>query len=160
MIQVEIAKKYQKYFSPISNKICKCPIWQTRFYRTRVQSLAILVTNSVDDSLTLWSRFDWCDPGVWRYQLKTCWDCYCCQCWWWGSCWQQFFADLELRFGHRAKVLFRLWAQGLVRILKLEFGAGSLVEMLVFDWNFEFNCWLRSGRWNLIKICFCTCDMT
>ena len=29
-------------------------------------------------SLTHWlpySRLDWCDPGVWRCQLKTCWGC-------------------------------------------------------------------------------------
>ena len=31
------------------------------------------------------SRLDWCDPGVWRCQLKTCWCFYCCWCWWWGS---------------------------------------------------------------------------
>ena len=50
---------------------------------------------SVTDSLTnslLFSKLDWCDPGVWRCQLKTC--C-CCNCCWWGSCWQQFAADFE-----------------------------------------------------------------
>ena len=49
---------------------------------------------SVTHSVTL-SKLYWCDPGVWRYQLKTCWGCYCCWCWWWGSCWQQFVADLK-----------------------------------------------------------------
>ena len=39
----------------------------------------------------LFSKLDWCNPGVWRFQLKTC----CCNCCWWGSCWQQFVADLE-----------------------------------------------------------------
>ena len=29
---------------------------------------------------------------------------------------------LKLRFGQKAKLLFRLWAQGLVKILKLKFG--------------------------------------
>ena len=50
---------------------------------------------SLTDSLTDWlthsvtfSWFDWCDPGMWRWQLKTCWGCYCCWCWWWESCWQ------------------------------------------------------------------------
>ena len=38
------------------------------------------------------SRLDWCDPGVRRCQLKTCWYCNCC---WWGSCWQQFVVDFE-----------------------------------------------------------------
>ena len=49
------------------------------FYRTRVRSLAMLVTHSLTHSLTdpltdslLFSKLDWCDPGVWRYQLKTC----------------------------------------------------------------------------------------
>ena len=75
-------------------------IWQSAkekvlcFYRTRVRSLALLVTNSLTDSLPF-SKLDWCDPGAWRCQLKTCWGCYCCWCWWWESCWQQFVADLE-----------------------------------------------------------------
>ena len=36
---------------------------------------------SLTDWLTHWlpfSKLDWCDPGVWRCQLKTCWGCYCC----------------------------------------------------------------------------------
>ena len=45
------------------------------FYRTRVRSLATLVTHSM-----LFSRLDWCEPGVWRCQLKTCFACYCCWC--------------------------------------------------------------------------------
>ena len=28
----------------------------------------------------MFSRLDWCDPGVWRCLLKTCWGCYCCLC--------------------------------------------------------------------------------
>ena len=47
--------------------------------------------NKLTDSL-LFSRLYWCDPGVWRCQLKTCW---CRNCCWWGSCWQQFAADFE-----------------------------------------------------------------
>ena len=64
------------------------------FYRTRVRSLGMLVSNWLTHSLThslLFSKLDWCDPGVWRCQLKTC---YCCSCWCWGSCWQQFVTDL------------------------------------------------------------------
>ena len=33
--------------------------------------------------LTHWllsNKLDWCDPGMWRCQLKTCWGCYCCWC--------------------------------------------------------------------------------
>ena len=55
------------------------------------------VTHSLTDSLTdslLFSKLDWCDPGMWRCQLKTCWGCYCCSCWCWESCWQQFVTDL------------------------------------------------------------------
>ena len=47
------------------------------FYRTRVRSLVMLVSDWLTHSL-LFSKLDWCDPGVWRYQLKTCWYCYCC----------------------------------------------------------------------------------
>ena len=67
------------------------------FYRTRVWSLAMLVSNSLTNWLTDWltfSKIDWCDPGVWRCQLKTCWGCYCCWCWCWGKYLQQFVTDL------------------------------------------------------------------
>ena len=66
-------------------------------YRTRVRSLAMLVTHWLPNSLTHWllfSKLDWCNPGMWRCQLKTCWGCYCCWCWCWGSCWQQFVTNL------------------------------------------------------------------
>ena len=46
------------------------------FYRTRVRSLAMLVSNWLTDSHWLpLRRLDWYDPGVWRCQLKTCWGC-------------------------------------------------------------------------------------
>ena len=61
------------------------------FYRTQVRSLFTLVTDSLTHSVTF-SKLDWCNPGVWRCQLKTCW---CCNCCWWGSCWQQFAAVFE-----------------------------------------------------------------
>ena len=51
------------------------------FYRTRVRSLAMLVTNWLTHWLPF-SKLDWCDPGTCRWQLKTCWSCYCCRCWW------------------------------------------------------------------------------
>ena len=68
------------------------------FYRTRIRSLAMLVSNWLPNLLTDWllfSKLYWCDPGMWRCLLKTCRGCYCCWCWWWESCWQQFVADLE-----------------------------------------------------------------
>ena len=67
-------------------KDCKEVNTSGYFYRTRVRSLAMLVTHWLTDSLTNWlpfSKLDWCDPGVWRCQQKTCWVCYCCWCWWW-----------------------------------------------------------------------------
>ena len=39
------------------------------FYRTRVRSLGMLVTYWVTNSL-LFSKLDWCDPGMWRWQVK------------------------------------------------------------------------------------------
>ena len=48
--------------------------YHPHFYRTRVRSLAMLVTHS--NSL----RNVWCDPGVRRCLLKTRWGCYSCWC--------------------------------------------------------------------------------
>ena len=64
------------------------------FYRTRVRSLGMLVSDWLTNSL-LFSNLDWCDPDVWRCQLKTCWGCYCCWCWCLEKCWQWLGADLE-----------------------------------------------------------------
>ena len=47
------------------------------FYRTRVRSLVMLVTHSLTNWLTHslpLSKLDWCEPGMWRWQLKTCWS--------------------------------------------------------------------------------------
>ena len=48
---------------------------------------------------------------------------------------------LELRFGHKGKLLFRLWAQGLVKILKLKFMQDS-----------EAGVWLVFCRWCFVQI--------
>ena len=42
-------------------------------------SLTHSLTHSLTDSV-MFSELDWCDPGVWRCLLKTCWGCYCCWC--------------------------------------------------------------------------------
>ena len=45
--------------------------------------LPLSLTNSLTHWLTnslLFIKLYWCDPGVWRSQLKTCWSCYCCWC--------------------------------------------------------------------------------
>ena len=57
------------------------PLWEMFGYATNIKR-----TGSQTLSL--------CGPGVWRCQLKTCWGCYFCSCWCWGSCWQQFVTDL------------------------------------------------------------------
>ena len=60
------------------------------FYRTRVRSLAMLVTHSLTDWLTNslpFSKLDWCEPGKWRWQLKTCWSC-----WWWETVYSVTFS--------------------------------------------------------------------
>ena len=100
--------------------------------------------------------------GVWRCQLKTFWGCYSCWCWLWGSCWQQFVADLETEVWHfcsdfKHKVWSRFWSWSSREILKLNFGqyfaadvwlrlqtwilvkilSLNLVELLMFDWDFE-----------------------
>ena len=102
----------------------------------------------------------------------------------------------ELTFGPKTKLFFRLWAQGLVKILKLKFSkilklelvehfaadvlyrlwSWILVDILKLGWvkilNFKFSgdagVWLRFlvdallrfWRWNVIRICVWTCDMT
>ena len=55
--------------------------WWLSFYRTRVRSywLCLSLTHSLTHSLPF-RKLDWCDPGVWRCLLKTCWGCYCCWC--------------------------------------------------------------------------------
>ena len=117
------------------------------------RSLAMLVTHSLTHSVTF-SKLDWCDPCMWRWQLKTCWGCYCCSGWWWDSCWQQFCADLEGEVWSSLKLLFRLWAQGFKvwsrfwswcsgKILKLKFGhyfatdAWGVVMKLNLGWDSE-----------------------
>ena len=43
-------------------------------------SLTDSLTNWLTNSL-LFSKLDWCDSGVWRRQLNTCWGFYCSWCW-------------------------------------------------------------------------------
>ena len=66
------------------------------------------------------------DPGVWRWQFKTFWCCYCCWCRCWKTCWRYF----DKGFGS--------WC--LVKIL-----------LLILGWDFEADAWSRFWSWNLIK---------
>ena len=54
------------------------------FYLSDPSPIIGYACHSLTDWL-LFSKLDWCDPGVWICLLKTCWGCFCCQCWWWGS---------------------------------------------------------------------------
>ena len=133
------------------------------------------VTHWLTDSLThsvTFSKLDWCDPGVWRCQLKTCWGLllllmlmmrivlatvWCIL----GSSGKIF----KLEFGHyfASDILQRLRSWILIEMLKLgsvNILNFSLVEMVMFGWDFEVNAWSRFWRWSLIKICVWTCDMT
>ena len=59
-----------------------------------------------------------------------------------------------------ADVLQRLWSWILVEMLKLGlvFWIPSLVELVMFSWDFEVNAGSRFWRWSLIKICVWTCE--
>ena len=100
-------------FLPFQTISWRSFFWRKHFYRNRVRSLGMLVTNSLTDWLTnsvTFSKLDWCDPGVWRCQLKTCWGCFCCGCWSWESCWQLLLQIWGLRFDHKAKEILS-WSQ-------------------------------------------------
>ena len=68
----------------------------------------------------------------------------------------------RLAFGQyfAADVLQRLWSWILVEMLKLGlvFWIPSLVELVMFSWDFEVNAGSRFWRWSLIKICVWTCE--
>ena len=68
----------------------------------------------------------------------------------------------RLAFGQyfAADVLQRLWSWILVEMLKLGlvFWIPSLVELVMFSWDFEVNAGSRFWRWSLIKICVWICE--
>ena len=117
------------------------------FYRTRVRSLAMLVThwpthsrliNLIDVTLA-------CEDAYWKLvevvavvdvsdEDRV------------GNSLLQIW---KLRFGHKAKLLFRSWAQGLIKILKLKFRQDSKLE---FGRHFNPDIWLRLRNWILVKI--------
>ena len=110
----------------------------------------------------------WCRFGSWGLVIK--------------SNFYPEFQTLSTRFGQDFEVeaQARFWSWSLVSILLLIFGWGSedysssrfwgyvwsrfwslsLVEMLIFGWGFEVAAWSGLWKWNLIKICLRTCDMT
>ena len=125
----------------------------------------MLVTNSLTHWL-LFSKLDWCDSGMWRWQLKTCWSCYCCWGWWWETFDNTLVQIWKVKFGHK-KFLFGLWGQGcwscyccsiahvdddnsLVQIRKVKFG--HKVKFLFRLWAQGFKVWSRFWSWCSGKI--------
>ena len=130
----------------------------------------------------------WCDPDKYGWQLNTCWSCYCCWCWRWVCCrFGSWGLVIKLHFcsDFQQKVWSRFWSWSsrqdfeakvwsfccwclvevtkLKKILKLclvNILSLTLVEMLIFGRDFDVDAWSIFWRWNLIKICILTCDMT
>ena len=120
-LPVEEVSKFCLFFydaTAADDTSASCPRFLSSacFYRTRVWSLfTLFVTNWLP-----FSNLDWCDSGLWRWQLKTCWGCYFCWCWWRGPCWQQFVTDLEAEFWSWS-LTFVQTLSALVKIFKLKF---------------------------------------
>ena len=77
--------------------------------------------STVADSLPNSWLVDFTDltPAFEDVDSKSCWVCYCYWCWCWETC-DDSDENLGLKFCHKA-IFFRLWAQGLIRILKSKF---------------------------------------
>ena len=143
------------------------------FYRTRVRSLAMLVTNSVT-----FSKLDWCGPGMWRWQLKTCWSLLtdlidvptqnllrlalllmlmmkivlatvCCILGSWGLVIKPNFCS---DFQHKVSSRFWSWSSG--RILKLEFGQYFAADVLQRLWRWILVKMLKQGLVNILNFKF------
>ena len=129
-----ICQSYYMYSSGVSI----CPenvilVVQVFYFLSGPSLINVYPCHSLTHWLMFWS-LDWHDPGVWRCLLKKVVTV------------DDFDAeirvddiwDLEAEFGHKAKFLFGLCAQGLVKILK-------------FGWSVEVDAWLRFWRWSLIR---------
>ena len=117
------------------------------FYRTRIRSLFILVTNSLTDWLThscLVNLLDVTlaceDTNSKLVDVVTVADE--------DRVVNNLLQISKLRFGKNAKLLFRLWAQGLVKILKLKFRQYLQLEsgQFFFCWCFGEVLKLNLGR--------------
>ena len=111
--------------------------------------LSLSVTHSVT-----FSRLDWCDPGLWRCQLKTCWWCYfvmllmmrivlatvCCRFGSWDLVIKQNFClDFEDKVWSRfwSWSSGKIWSWSLISILLLMFCRGFEVK----SWESRFWSW-------------------
>ena len=117
------------------------------------------LTHSLTNSL-LFSKLDRCDPGMWRWQLKTCWSCYCCWRWWWETCRQQFGAVgrwtlvIKLSFCSDFEDKVSRFVQDFEVNVQARFWSWSLVIMfllLMLGCGYEVHSWSRSW-FGLVKI--------
>ena len=112
--------------------------------------------------LTHWlpfSKLDWCDPGMCRWQLNTCcWSCCCC--WWWGLCrfgsWGlviklNFFSSFEDKIHSRfwSWSSGKIWSWSLVSMLLLMFCRGNEVDSLSRFWS---QVWTISWILSLVEM--------
>ena len=120
--------------------------------------LSNLRTNSL-----LFSRLDWCDPGVWRCQLKTCWGLllllmlmmrivlatvWCILGSWSLVIKPNFCSDFE----HKVCSRFWCWSSG--KIFKLEFGQYFAADVLQRLRSWILIEMLRLGLVNILNFKF------
>ena len=145
------------------------------FYRTQVRSLAMLVSNSLTDSV-MFSKLDgceWCQlpddvvtvvwVGKWSCKLSTAGKGRQTLGRWSDREYLTLILHVERNFlllslslwGYEDYSWSRFWSYVWSRFWSL-----SLAAMLIFGWGFEVAAWSRIWRWNLIKVYLRTCDMT
>ena len=106
-----------------------------------------LLTHWLTDSL-LFSKLDWCDPGVWRCKVKTCWGCY----WLLIFMLKNVWIIVWYRFGRWSFVINLIFVQTLTRgfsqDFKVEARRGFEAEVLsvfcCWCWFFVFTSFYHS----------------
>ena len=113
--------------------------------------------------LTDWlpfSKLDWCDLGVWRCQLKTCWGLLlllilmmrivlatvCCILRSWGLVIKPNFCS---DFKHKVSSRYWSWSSG--KIFKLEFGQYFAADVLQRLWSWILVEMLKLGLVNILN---------
>ena len=88
----------------------------------------------------LFSKLDWCDPGMWRCHTKLVEVVTVADADDENRVGNSLLQIWKLRFGHKAKLLFRLWAQDLAKILKLNFRQDFAADVWL---GFNVESWSR-----------------
>ena len=139
-----------------SGYCCWCWRWETVYSVTFLSDPSPIIGNAwLTDTLTNWllfSKLDWCDSGMWRWQLKTCWSCYCC----WFDDEKRVDNSLvqiwKVKFGHKVKFLFRIWGQGFKVWLRFwSWPSGKILKLRVGHY-FAADAWLWLCN---CKVCNC-----